>query len=163
MDRPSRCAASGGPAAVSRRRKRDAGRLRAARPTSMSWELRSGQTRCSIVVSISTCHAEDPGSIPGGGVCSDASFIGFRRALGNFCLQHTIFRHRRPGCNRVILIIRNRELEAAIPFVVMKLHSAFLRNENGCEFHVSERVPLPFGAKLAKRPLRATIGCIHVA
>ena len=27
------------------------------------------QFRCSIVVSISACHAEDPGSIPGGGVC----------------------------------------------------------------------------------------------
>ena len=26
------------------------------------------QIRCSIVVSISACHAEDPGSIPGGGV-----------------------------------------------------------------------------------------------
>ena len=26
------------------------------------------QFRCSIVVSISACHAEDPGSIPGGGV-----------------------------------------------------------------------------------------------
>ena len=26
--------------------------------------------RCSIVVSISACHAEDPGSIPGGGVFS---------------------------------------------------------------------------------------------
>ena len=26
--------------------------------------------RCSIVVSISACHAEDPGSIPGGGVLS---------------------------------------------------------------------------------------------
>ena len=25
------------------------------------------QFRCSIVVSISACHAEDPGSIPGGG------------------------------------------------------------------------------------------------
>ena len=25
------------------------------------------QIRCSIVVSISACHAEDPGSIPGGG------------------------------------------------------------------------------------------------
>ena len=24
--------------------------------------------RCSIVVSISACHAEDPGSIPGGGI-----------------------------------------------------------------------------------------------
>ena len=28
------------------------------------------QIRCSIVVSISACHAEDPGSIPGGGVLS---------------------------------------------------------------------------------------------
>ena len=30
------------------------------------------QFRCSIVVSISACHAEDPGSIPGGGslICS---------------------------------------------------------------------------------------------
>ena len=27
-----------------------------------------GMIRCSIVVSISACHAEDPGSIPGGGV-----------------------------------------------------------------------------------------------
>lgn len=27
------------------------------------------QIRCSIVVSTSACHAEDPGSIPGGGVC----------------------------------------------------------------------------------------------
>jgi hypothetical protein len=34
-------------------------------------DTRSGwawQIRCSIVVSISACHAEDPGSIPGGGV-----------------------------------------------------------------------------------------------
>ena len=29
--------------------------------------------RCSIVVSISACHAEDPGSIPGGGDCLGAS------------------------------------------------------------------------------------------
>ena len=28
------------------------------------------QIRCSIVVSISACHAEDPSSIPGGGVLS---------------------------------------------------------------------------------------------
>ena len=27
----------------------------------------SSQFRCSIVVSISACHVEDPGSIPGGG------------------------------------------------------------------------------------------------
>ena len=26
------------------------------------------QIRCSIVVSISACHTEDPGSIPGGGI-----------------------------------------------------------------------------------------------
>ena len=30
--------------------------------------LHQHQIRCSIVVSISACHAEDPGSIPGGGV-----------------------------------------------------------------------------------------------
>ena len=30
--------------------------------------LHHQQFRCSIVVSISACHAEDPGSIPGGGV-----------------------------------------------------------------------------------------------
>ena len=29
------------------------------------------QIRCSIVVSISACHAEDPGSISGGGVFAD--------------------------------------------------------------------------------------------
>ena len=29
--------------------------------------LLQSQVRCSIVVSISACHAEDPGSIPGGG------------------------------------------------------------------------------------------------
>ena len=29
--------------------------------------FRMHQVRCSIVVSISACHAEDPGSIPGGG------------------------------------------------------------------------------------------------
>ena len=26
------------------------------------------QIRCGVVVNISACHAEDPGSIPGGGV-----------------------------------------------------------------------------------------------
>ena len=31
-------------------------------------QRRSDIVRCSIVVSISACHAEDPGSIPGGGV-----------------------------------------------------------------------------------------------
>ena len=31
--------------------------------------------RCSIVVSISACHAEDPGSIPGGGVSFALSCI----------------------------------------------------------------------------------------
>ena len=29
---------------------------------------RQCQVRCSIVVSISACHADDPGSIPGGGM-----------------------------------------------------------------------------------------------
>jgi hypothetical protein len=33
----------------------------------------SKQIRCSIVASISACHAEDPGSIPGGGVLSSAN------------------------------------------------------------------------------------------
>ena len=33
-------------------------------------KMRRYQIRCSIVVSISACHAEDPGSIPGGGVCA---------------------------------------------------------------------------------------------
>ena len=31
--------------------------------------LNSVHIRCSIVVSISACHADDPGSITGGGVC----------------------------------------------------------------------------------------------
>ena len=31
-------------------------------------EFGDNKIRCSIVVSISACHAEDPGSIPGGGV-----------------------------------------------------------------------------------------------
>ena len=33
------------------------------------FHLQLVQFRCSIVVSISACHVEDPGSIPGGGVC----------------------------------------------------------------------------------------------
>jgi len=36
------------------------------------------QNRCSIVVSISACHAEDPGSIPGGGVCARRRRMKFR-------------------------------------------------------------------------------------
>ena len=35
-------------------------------PTSCAWS-HNAKIRCSIVVSISACHAEDPGSIPGGG------------------------------------------------------------------------------------------------
>ena len=31
-------------------------------------EWHAKHVRCSMVVSISACHAEDPGSIPGGGV-----------------------------------------------------------------------------------------------
>ena len=37
---------------------------------------RACQIRCSIVVSISACHAEDPGSIPGGGVFLSFKFLG---------------------------------------------------------------------------------------
>ena len=33
----------------------------------------NGRIRCSIVVSISACHAEDPRSIPGGGVLRDST------------------------------------------------------------------------------------------
>ena len=33
----------------------------------VSLEFVDDRIRCSIVVSISACHAEDPGSIPGGG------------------------------------------------------------------------------------------------
>ena len=36
--------------------------------TALQMTLQSYQIRCSIVVSISACHAEDQGSIPGGGV-----------------------------------------------------------------------------------------------
>ena len=36
--------------------------------------LAKQQIRCSIVVSISACHAEDPGSIPGGGAFFIFSF-----------------------------------------------------------------------------------------
>ena len=37
-------------------------------PSAVESAFRSRHVRCSIVVSISACHAEDPGSIPGGGV-----------------------------------------------------------------------------------------------
>jgi hypothetical protein len=37
---------------------------------------RAAQIRGSIVVSISACHAEDPGSIPGRGVCRGAAVVG---------------------------------------------------------------------------------------
>ena len=36
--------------------------------TKYEQEFGDNKIRCSIVVSISACHAEDPGSIPGGGV-----------------------------------------------------------------------------------------------
>ena len=42
-------------------------------------KVSTSQIRCSIVVSISACHAEDPGSIPGGGVllcCTTADHAG---------------------------------------------------------------------------------------
>ena len=40
------------------------------------------QIRCSIVVSISACHAEDPGSIPGGGTDLGADLGAIGVALG---------------------------------------------------------------------------------
>ena len=43
--------------------------------------------RCSIVVNISACHAEDPGSIPGGGV------------VFPFCLlENNVANMRKHGC-----------------------------------------------------------------
>ena len=36
----------------------------------MSRTRQQHHLRCRIVVSISACHAEDPGSIPGGGACA---------------------------------------------------------------------------------------------
>ena len=38
-------------------------------------DIERNHIRCSIVVSISACHAEDPGSIPGGGVSFARSCI----------------------------------------------------------------------------------------
>ena len=70
------------------RSSRPAGALegrRPSRPLGLAVRPRSGRTRasvcvygrwqirCSIVVSISACHAEDPGSIPGGGAFLAAS------------------------------------------------------------------------------------------
>ena len=43
------------------------------------------QIRGSIVVDISACHAEDPGSIPGRGVCSDAAAPRVAYALAILC------------------------------------------------------------------------------
>ena len=40
----------------------------AGMPTGGKCPMHHTHVRCSIVVSISACHAEDPGSIPGGGV-----------------------------------------------------------------------------------------------
>ena len=50
--------------------------------------VREIRIRCSIVVSISACHAEDPGSIPGGGVVSPFPMVASRtlhkrRRVGN--------------------------------------------------------------------------------
>ena len=46
------------------------------------------QVRCSIVVSISTCHAEDPGSIPGGGVCTALLLLALLPPIGAQPLLH---------------------------------------------------------------------------
>ena len=56
------------------------------------------QIRCSIVVSISACHAEDPGSIPGGGVFSGRGLLCLRfLAKALLCL----------GCAALITSIRS--------------------------------------------------------
>ena len=56
------------------------------------------QIRCSIVVSISACHAEDPGSIPGGGVLSGRGLLCLRfLAKASLCL----------GCAPLITSIRS--------------------------------------------------------
>ena len=47
------------------------------------------QIRCSIVVSISACHAEDPGSIPGGGVFSGRGMLIFQLLTKSAALPST--------------------------------------------------------------------------
>ena len=54
---------------------------------------RGFQIRCSIVVSISARHAEDPGSIPGGGVFASLTLVS-GLAGGSFLpapIDHRIF------------------------------------------------------------------------
>ena len=53
--------------------------LQLMHPSAFESAFRARHVRCSIVVSISACHAEDPGSIPGGGVLFDIFAL---RSLG---------------------------------------------------------------------------------
>ena len=46
------------------------------------------QVRYSIVVSTSACHAEDPGSIPGGGVCTVLLLLALLPPIGAQPLLH---------------------------------------------------------------------------
>ena len=75
------------------RRDQDAGKMRSRWPR-QAFTFRAArseyfggrseqQVRDSIVVSISACHAEDPGSIPGRGI-----WVGFRGLLGAKRHQH---------------------------------------------------------------------------
>ena len=54
------------------------------------------QVRRSIVVSISAYHAEDPGSIPGGGVCTALLLLALLPPIGAQLFLH-IFQERTPG------------------------------------------------------------------
>ena len=85
------------------------------------WDTKFKQIRCSIVVSISACHAEDPGSIPGGG-----AFVEMMPKL-------------RPGC--VVLISSGRSYCPKVGFQasIQTCHLMFqvggltgVMSSNGC-------------------------------
>ena len=59
---------------------------------------RATKIRCSIVVSISACHAEDPGSIPGGGVLF--AFASLCATHGSWIQANLILR-RKLACDSV--------------------------------------------------------------
>ena len=75
------------------------GRAIALEETSGQAVRPSTQIRCSIVVSISACHAEDPGSIPGRGVYSSVWLLARSRACS---LQScTLSELKIPMCRQV--------------------------------------------------------------
>ena len=58
------------------------------------------QFRCSIVVSISACHAEDPGSIPGRGVWRLVDPpCGYPFRPGTTSVAHQLWSNQRPSRN----------------------------------------------------------------